>query len=136
MGNREASAEVAGGRRIGDALGTQRVEIVDIIAAQFNVLQAIAVTQGVESDVQDMIGFGIGQAKLENGQARIDEGDQADVASELMKEGDTAEAEAMDPVRDFVAEVAASEDGSRAVGKLGLVEPALDFALAGEQLLV
>ena len=134
VGNREASAEVARGRRIGDALGSQGVEIVDIVAAQFQVLQAIAVTQVVESDVQDVIGFGIGQADLEDGQAGIDEGDQAEVAGELMEERDAAVAEAMDSVSDFVAEVAAGEDRSRAFGKLGLVEPALDFALAGEQL--
>ena len=134
VGNGEASAEVARSRRIGNALGTQSVEIVGIVAAQFQVLQALAVTQGVESEVQDMIGFGIGQADLEDGQAGIDEGDQADVAGELMKEGDAAVAEALDPVSDFVAEVAAGEDRSRAFGKFGFVEPALDFALAGEQL--
>ena len=61
-----------------------------------------------------MIGFAIGQADLEDGQAGIDGVDQADVAGELMKEGDAAVAEAMDAVGDFVAEVAAGEDGSRA----------------------
>ena len=134
VGNREASAEVAGGGRIGDALRPQRVEIIDIIAAQFQVLQAIAVTQGVESEVQHMIGLAIGQAELEDGQAGIDEGDQTALAGELMKEGDATVAEALDPVRDFVVQVAAREDRSRAFGKLGLVEPALDFALAGAQL--
>ena len=82
-----------------------------------------------------MIGFGIRQANLEDGQAGIDGVDQADVAGELMEEGDAAVAEALDPVGDFVAEVAAGEDRTGLLGKFGFVEPALDFALAGDQLL-
>ena len=59
VGHGEASAEIAGGGWIGDALGAQSVEIIDIIASQFDVLQTIAVAQGVEGEVEHMIGFGI-----------------------------------------------------------------------------
>src|SRR5208283_2553456 len=57
VGHREASAEIASRGGIGDALGAKGVKIIDIVASQFDVLQAIAVTQGVEGDVEDVIGF-------------------------------------------------------------------------------
>ena len=134
VGHGEASAKIAGGSGVGNALGAEGIEKVDIVAAQFDVLQTIAVTQGVEGEVEHMIGFGIGQMNLENVQTRIDGVEQADVAGELVKEGDAAEAEAMDAVGDFIVEVAAGQDRPRLLGKLGLVEAALDFALAGGQL--
>src|ERR1700722_4815686 len=107
---------------------------MDIVASQFDVLQALAVTQGVEGDVEDVIGFGIRQPDLEDTKPSIESVYQADVAGELMKEGDAAVAEAVDTVGDFVTEVAPGQDGSRIFGKLGFVKPSLDFALAGFQL--
>ena len=72
VGRGEASAEIAGGGWIGDALGAQSVEIIDIVTSEFDVLQTIAVAQGVGGEVKNMIGFGIGQTNLENGEALID----------------------------------------------------------------
>ena len=43
----EAAAEVAGGGRVGDAAGAEGVEEDLVVAAQFEVLQAGAVAQGV-----------------------------------------------------------------------------------------
>lgn len=82
-----------------------------------------------------MVGFGIGQADLENAEAAINALDEADVVRESVEEGDAAVAEAVDPVGDLVAEVATGEDGSRLGRELGLVEPALAVALAGVELL-
>lgn len=135
MGHREAPAEVAGGGGIGNALGAEGVEVVDVVTPPLEVLQAVAVTQGVEGDVEDVIGLGIRQADLEDGEARVDGLDQADIMGESMEEGDAAVAEAVDTVGYLVAEVAAGQDGSRLARELGLVESALDSALAGVELL-
>ena len=83
---REASAEIACGGGIGDALGTEGIEEVDIVAAQFDVLQTIAATEGIEGDVEDMIGVGIGQMDLENAKARVDGLDQTEVTGQLVEE--------------------------------------------------
>ena len=107
---REASAEIARGGGIGDALGAQSVEIIDIVASQFDVLQAIAVAQGVEGEVEDMIGFVIGQTDLENAEALVDGVDEADVAGQLVEERDAAIAQAVDAFGDFIAEIAAGQD--------------------------
>ena len=61
----EAAAEVAGGGRIGDAAGAQGVEEDLVVAAQFEVLQAGAVAQGVVGEVEDVIGLVVGQVDLE-----------------------------------------------------------------------
>ncbi len=59
--SREAAAEIAGGGRIGDAAGAQGVEEDFVVAAQFDVLQAGAVAQGVVGEVEDVIGLVVGQ---------------------------------------------------------------------------
>ena len=54
---------------IGNAAGAQGVEIVDIIASQFDVLLAVAAAQSVEGEVENVIGLVIRQTDFENGQA-------------------------------------------------------------------
>src|SRR4051794_23321114 len=49
----EAAAKVASGGGIGDALGAERIEELDILAAPFDVLQALALAQRIVSDVED-----------------------------------------------------------------------------------
>jgi len=67
----KASAEIAGGGWIGDAAGAESVEEDGIIAAQLNVLQAVAIAQGVVGDVEHMIGLMVGQVNLEQVQPPI-----------------------------------------------------------------
>jgi hypothetical protein len=45
---REAATEVAGRGGIGNPPGAQRVEIDLVVAAKFEIFQAIAVAQGIE----------------------------------------------------------------------------------------
>ena len=131
----EAPAEIASRGGIGNAAGAQGVEIVDIIASQFHVLHAVTTAQSVEGKVEDVIGLVIRQTDFENRQALIDGFDQTDVLRELMKESDTAMAKAMDAFGDFIAEVATTQHRTNPLGKLGLVQTAFDFPLAGVQLL-
>src|SRR5205823_5340488 len=83
----KASAEVACGGGIGDALGAQRVEEVDVVAAEFDVLQTIAATQGIEGDVEDMVGLGVRAEDFEDVQVLVDGMDQADIPGKLVKQG-------------------------------------------------
>jgi hypothetical protein len=57
VGAGEAPTEVAGGRGIGDALGTQGIQERLIVAPLVDVFEAGAVAQGVVGDVQDMVGL-------------------------------------------------------------------------------
>jgi hypothetical protein len=115
-------------------LGAQSVEIIDIVTSQLDVLQTIAVAQGVGGEVEHMVGFGIRETNLENGKVFVDGVNEAYVACQLVEERDAAIAQAVNAFGDLIAEIATGQDGARLFGKLGFVQAALDFALAGSQL--
>ena len=80
IGLGEAAAEVAGGGGVGDALGAQGIEVDLVVAPQFEVFDPLAAGEDVEGDVQDMVGFVIGQMPLEEMEVAVDVADQADPA--------------------------------------------------------
>ena len=125
----EASAEIAGSGGIGNALGAEGVEEVDIVAAQFDVLEAIAVAKSVVGEIEDMIGFVVGHVNLEEMEFAIDGVDKADALGEEMKGADAAMADAMNAVGDFVVDIAGGENGAIGAAGFGFIEPALDTAL-------
>ena len=127
---REAAAEVAGGGRVGDAAGAEGVEEVLVLAAQFDVLQAGAVAQGVVGEVEHVIGFVVGQVDLEQVQALVDGVDQADAPGEQMDGADAAVGDATRFGRHFVMNVAGREPRFEGDRIALLVEPAFDAALA------
>ncbi len=53
----ETAAEVPLGGRVRDSLGSQRIEVDLIVAPQFEVFDALAASEDVEGDVQDIVGF-------------------------------------------------------------------------------
>ena len=69
---REAAAEVAGGRRVGDSFGPQRIEVDLIVASQFEVFDALAACEEIQCDVEHMVGFVVGQMPLEQMQGAVD----------------------------------------------------------------
>src|SRR5271166_6197417 len=81
----EAAAEVAGGRRVGEALGTQGVEEDFVLAAEFEVLEAGAVAQGVVGKGQDVGGFVVGEVELEQVELPVAGVDEADLARQGME---------------------------------------------------
>ena len=62
----EASAIIAGGGGIGNALGTEGIEKGGVVAAPFDVLETRAVAQSVHGEVEDVIGVGIRQVQFED----------------------------------------------------------------------
>ena len=127
----EASAEVAGRGGIGNALGAQGIEKDVVVAAQFDVLQAIAVAQGVVGEVEDMIGFGIRQVDFEQVQLLIDGFNQPDVLGQFVEQRNAAAGGAINAVVEIEVEVtAAAQDGLGAIGEFGFVEALLDDSLA------
>src|SRR5262249_40817835 len=78
-GGVKTAAEVAGGGGIGNALGAEGVEEDSVVAAQLDVLQTVAVAQGVVGDVEHVIGLVVRQMDLEHMQASVDVVDEADL---------------------------------------------------------
>ena len=133
VGRAEASTEIASGGGVGDALSAEGVEEVDVVAAQFDVLNAVAVAEGVIGDIQYMIGFVIGEVNLEQMKALVDEVDQPDFLGEQVKGADAAVADAVHTLGDFVVDVAGGKDGTIAANGFGFVEATLDSALASAE---
>jgi hypothetical protein len=68
----EAAAEVTGGGRVGDAVGTQGVEEDDVIASQLDVVETGAVAEGVVGEVQDVVALVVGEVILEQVEPLVD----------------------------------------------------------------
>ena len=130
IGGRETSAEIAGGGRIGNSLGAESVEKDLVVAAEFDVLQAGAVAQGVVSEIENVIGFVIGKMDLEQVQALIDGVDEADPLGEQMKGPDAAVRDGPTAARVVVVDVGSGIDRLFEILQPGLFEPILNPTLA------
>ena len=86
----EAAAEVAGGGGVGDAVGAQGVEEDLVVAAQFDVVEAGAVAQGVVGEVEDVVGLVVGEVELEQVEALVDGLGEAELADQEVDGADAA----------------------------------------------
>jgi hypothetical protein len=132
----ETPTEIAGGGRIGNASGAKSVEVDFILTPQFEILQASAVAQGVVGQVEDVIGFVVGQMDLEQVQLIVDGIDEADPSRQQMDGADAAVRQAACAIGDLVMNVGGSEHGMVQVAEPFFVESAFNSALAVGQLLM
>jgi hypothetical protein len=95
----EAAAEIPGCGGVGDTHGAQGVEINLVVAPQFEMLDFLAAGQDVVGDIQDMVGFVIGQMPLEEMEIAVDIADQPGPASQQVDGTDSASGETLDAVR-------------------------------------
>jgi hypothetical protein len=86
----EPSAEVPRRCGIGNALSSQGIEIRFIVASQFEMLQAGSSGEPVESNVEDMIGFGIRHMKFKNWTAAIDAVSNTELPDHLLRDTNSA----------------------------------------------
>ena len=82
VGRHEAPAEITFGGGIGNSLGAQGVEIDLVVATQLKMFEVLATGDDVESDVQDVVGFVVGQMSFEKVEIPIDSVDEADLLSQ------------------------------------------------------
>ena len=123
----EASAEVAGGGGVGDAVGAEGVEEDDVVASQFDVVEAGAVAQGVVGEVQDVVALVVGEVVLEQVESLVDGLGQAELADEELDGADAAAGDGPGLGGGLVVDVGGGEDRlGRGCGD-GSVEPAGGF---------
>src|SRR6202044_991078 len=101
----EAAAEVAGGGRVGDAIGPERIEVDLVVAAQLEMFHATAAGEEIQGDVQDMVGFVVGQMALEQVEIAVDILDELDPLSQQEEGPDAAGTEPADAIGIFVVDV-------------------------------
>ena len=133
---REAAAEVARGRRIGNAAGPDGIKEVDVVATHFDIFEVAAVAQRVVSDVENVIGLVIGEMDLEKLQSLINSVDESKLTGEGVHGADAAVDDATSTIRDLIVDVVGGKHRLVTTSELALVEAALDAALAVGQITV
>jgi hypothetical protein len=99
-------------------------------------LHAFAAGQGVESEIEDVIGFVVGQMDSKQVQISIDGIDETDIFGELVHERNATQTEATSAIRKIITQAwTASKNGPGAVGDFGFIEPAEHGASACGQAL-
>ena len=94
-------------------------------------MQTRAVAQGVVGEVEDVIGFVVGQMDFEQVEVVVDVVDESDAPRQEMDGTDAAAEESIGFVRDFVVDVAGRELRFDGRSVFRFVEAAFDSALAG-----
>jgi hypothetical protein len=107
-----------------------------VLAAQLEILQAGAVTQGVVSDGKDVVGLVIGEMNLQELEALVEAFDESEAAGEQMESADAAGGNAANTVADLIVNVAGGEDGLGAAPQVRFIEASFDPPLAVTQLTV
>jgi hypothetical protein len=105
VGLGEAAAEVPFGGGVGEPLGVQGVEVNLVVASEFEVFDAFAAGEDIEGDVQDMVGFVIGEMPLEDMEVVVDVADQTSPARQEEHGADAARGEALNAIGEFVVDV-------------------------------
>ena len=126
----EAAAEISGGGGVGDALGAQSVEIDLVVAPQLEMLDFLAAGQDVVGDVQDMVGFVIGQVPLEEREIAVDIADQPGLAGQEVYGTNSASGETPDAIRQFVVDVGRGHHGLVAFWSGPILDALKDSPLA------
>jgi hypothetical protein len=131
----KAPAEISRRGWVGDAVCAESIEENSVVAAQFNVLQAIAVAQGIDGNIEHVIGLMVGQVDLQQVEPPVDSFDQTDALGKQVKGADAAKRQTTHALGNLVGNVKSGEHRFGTVTELGLVEPAQDLTLAVGQLL-
>src|SRR5512135_3185072 len=128
---REAPAEVARGGGVGDAVGAEGIEEDDVVASQFDVVEAASVAQRVVGEVQDVVTLVVGEMELEQVESPVDGLGQAEFVHEQLDGTDAAAGDGPGLGGGIVMDVGGGEDRVGRGCSDGPVESAADFPPAG-----
>ncbi len=117
----EPPAEVAFGGRVGDAHGAEGIEIDRVVAPPLDVLEPPTAGEDVECDVQDVVGFVIGDMAFEEMEVVIDGRDQAGPLGHQEHGADAAGGQALSALAEFIVDVGGGDHGDLALrtGEIG-----------------
>src|SRR4051794_6976681 len=88
--------------------------------------KAAAPGEDVEGDIQDMVGFVVGEMALEEMKMGVDAGDQAGGSCQHQHGTDAAGGEALDALTEFVVDIAGGDHGDFAFGAGAILDAAED----------
>jgi len=98
----EATAEVAGGRGVGDRARAERIEKRDIVATDLDVIEHMSAAHDVVGDVEHRVGFAVRPPALKDRQAGVERTNQPAPVCKLVHGTNAAAGDRLDAVGDFV----------------------------------
>jgi hypothetical protein len=113
-----------------EAVGAEGIQEDLVLAAEFAVLQAGAVGEGIGGEGEDVVGLVRGEVEREQVQVVVDDLDAADLAGQGVADAEAAAAEAAGARGDRVVASRSGAHGSVTARSGGLVEATRDAALA------
>jgi hypothetical protein len=122
VGRCESPAEITRGSGVRNSLGTQGVEIDLVVAPKFKVFHSLTAGNNVKGNVQDMVGFVIGQMPFEKVEILIDTVDQANLLSQHENGADAAGTKPFDTIGVFVVDVGGGHHRFRTLGLADILE--------------
>src|SRR5450755_346353 len=131
----ETPTKVPGRRGIRNTTGAEGIEEHFVLAAQFQVLHAGTAAQGVEGQIENVIGLVIGEMDFQKVQAFVNSLAEADTASQQHHGTDATMGNTTNATGKLVIDVPRGKHGPFTTGEDGLVQPPLDAPFALSQLL-
>jgi hypothetical protein len=101
-----------------------------VVAAEFHVLEAGAVAEGVVGDVEDVVGVVVGEMFLEDVESLVDGVDKSELSDESVDGPDTTVSDAACACGDLIVDVRGGKHRSGATTEVSFIEASVDAALA------
>jgi hypothetical protein len=126
----ETPTEVAGRGGVRDSLGSEGVGKDFVVAAQFDMFQALSAAEEIVGDVEHVIGFVVGPVNLQQVQPPVDGVDQPALPREGVYRSDSSAGQPASLVRQVILDVACREHGVRLILPFDVPETVMIFPLA------
>jgi hypothetical protein len=122
----ETTTEITHGGRVGDALGAQSVGMDLVVASQFDLFDPLAAGEGVEGNVQNMVGLMIREMRFKEVEIGVDVGDQAGPARQKQHGADVTGTQPLDTIGQFLVDIGGAHHGLGPLGPRRIDESAVN----------
>ena len=126
----ESPAKVARGRRVGDTLSAERVQIDFVTAKQLEILQASPPGQEVVRNVENVVRLVIGNVKLQQVKRSVDFAHQARRFDEFVNRANASSRKASTPLGHFIVDVARPKHRSLLITRRAIPKTTFNSPLA------
>jgi hypothetical protein len=132
----EAAEEITGGGGIRDTLSGDSVEIDLVVAEQFKVSKGSAASEEVVGEVEDVVGFVIGEMAFEQGQMGVEGIGEIEAFDQEQASAQTTETASTDLGGEVVVDVEVLEETLTLLLPAAFAEAMCDAAAAGAEALL
>jgi hypothetical protein len=132
----EAAQEISGGGGIRDTLSADSVAIDLVVAEQFKISKGSAASAAVVGEVEDVVGFVIGEMAFEQGQMGVEGSGAVEAFDQQQASAQTAETASTDLGGEVVVDVEVLEETLLLLLPAAFAEAMCEAAAAGAEALL